>query len=118
LAAYRFFDWDALLGKLGGDADFVRQLLVVALRSNETVPAELREACATSDLPRLARLAHKVKGTAGDLVADALGSRAHEAELAARAGGPGAVDLNLELATALEVLLDDLRKAATSARGA
>ncbi|HEX6570797.1 MAG TPA: Hpt domain-containing protein [Steroidobacteraceae bacterium] len=112
---YRTFDQAALLEKLGGDREFVRSLLGVALRSNGSLPTELRNASAAADFATLARLAHKVKGTAGDLVAVALQSRAREAELAARASDPDAIGLNLELADTLDELLDELRSAA--ARG-
>lgn len=106
---YRTFDWDALLDKLGGDEEFVLGLLAVALRSNEPVPAELRAAAAGCDLATLARLAHKVKGTAGDLVAATLQARAREAEVAARGHEPDAVALNLALADALDALLEEVR---------
>ena len=106
---YTTFDWDALLEKLGGDEDFVLSLLGVALRSNEALPAQLREASAGGDLATLAKLAHKVKGTAGDLVAAPLQSRARDVELAARGQEPTAIALNLELADALERLLDEVR---------
>jgi HPt (histidine-containing phosphotransfer) domain-containing protein len=109
---YRTFDQAALLEKLGGDREFVRSLLGVALRSNGNLPTELRNASAAADFATLARLAHKVKGTAGDLVAVALQSRAREAELAARASDPDAIGLNLELADTLDELLDELRSAA------
>ena len=112
VTGYRTFDQAALLEKLGGDRDFVRTLLGVALRSNGNLPSELRNACAAADFATLARLAHKVKGTAGDLVAVALQSSAREAELAARAAEPDAIGLNLELADTLDEFLDELRSAA------
>ena len=106
---YATFDWCALIDKLGGDEDFVLGLLEVALRSNEPLPAELRAAGRAGDLGALARVAHKVKGTAGDLVALPLQSRAREAELAARSGEPAAIALGAGLADALEALLVELR---------
>lgn len=109
------FDRNALLAKLGGDEDFVRGLLAVALRTSGAVPAQLRAACAAADLDALAKLAHKVKGTAGDLVAEPLRVQARDAELAARGADPGAIALSLDLADALERLLVDLRHASTGA---
>jgi HPt (histidine-containing phosphotransfer) domain-containing protein len=103
------FDWDALVDKMGGDADFVRSLLGVAVRSNEALPDELRRASCGHDFAGLARLAHKIKGTAGDLVATQLQSRARDTELAARAADPSAIGLGLALAEVLERLLDELR---------
>ena len=105
------FDRNALLAKLGGDDEFVRGLLGVALRTSGTLPTDLRNACAAADFTALARIAHKVKGTAGDLVAEPLRAQARDAELAARAADPGAIELNLALADALDGLLEDLRRA-------
>lgn len=106
---YGTFDRRALLEKFGGDKEFVRGLLEVVLRSSGPLPAALRDACAQADFASLAGLAHKVKGTAGDLVATALQTRAHDAELAARAREPGAVGLNRELADELELVLEEIR---------
>lgn len=103
------FDWSALLDKLGGDEEFVKSLLAVALRSSGPLPGELRAACAQADLPALARLAHKVKGTAGDIVAEPLRERARVAEMAAREGAADAVGLNLQLADAVDEFLEELR---------
>lgn len=105
----RTFDWDALLDKLGGDEEFVGSLLGVALRSNASMPADLRAACAAANYGELARLAHKVKGTAGDLVAVSLQDRAREAELSAREAGPEALQLGLGLADAVDDFLSELR---------
>ena len=105
----RTFDWDALLDKLGGDEDFVGSLLGVALRSNASMAADLRAACAAANYSELARLAHKVKGTAGDLVAIGLQDRAREAELSAREAKPESLPLGLRLADALDDFLSELR---------
>ena len=75
--------------------------------------------CATAgaraDFASLAGLAHKVKGTAGDLVATGLQARAREAEHAARSADPGAIGLNLDLADQLEELLEEIRTAVAGA---
>jgi HPt (histidine-containing phosphotransfer) domain-containing protein len=112
---YRTFDGAALLDKFGGDEGFVRGLLAVVLRTGESWPTQLREAGARSDLASLAALAHKVKGTAGDLVAADLQARARDAELAARAADPAAVGLGHALADTLEVTLAEIRTAVTEA---
>lgn len=104
------FDLAALLAKLGGDESFVRSLLGIALRSSESLPDELRAACAQGDYAGLARLAHKVKGTAGDLVAEALRERALAAEIAAREAHPDALALGLDVAGGLDALLEELRR--------
>jgi HPt (histidine-containing phosphotransfer) domain-containing protein len=113
VTTYSTFDWNALLERLGGDAEFVRGLLGIALRSSAGLPDELRDACAAADFERLAWLAHKVKGTAGDLVAEPLRVRAQDAEIAARDGDAGAMEQNRALADALDALLADVREACT-----
>ena len=118
VAEYRTFDAQALLDKFGGDEEFVRSLLDVTLRASGTVPRDLRAACAAADFESLARLAHKVKGTAGDVVATTLQARAREAELAARAAEPGAIALNLELADTLDEFLGEARGAIGPTSGA
>jgi HPt (histidine-containing phosphotransfer) domain-containing protein len=105
----RLFDWNALLEKLGGDQVCVRSLLGIALRSSAPLPDELRHASAQADFASLARIAHKVKGTAGDLVAEGLRNRARDTELAARESNPDASRLGLKLADALDALLAELR---------
>ena len=109
--------WAFAKEKFGGDEEFVRSLLGVTLRSSDSVPAELRSACAAADFATLASLAHKVKGTAGDIVATALQSRAREAELAARASDPGAIALNLELADTVDEFLGEVRSAVARSSG-
>ncbi len=85
-------------------------LAIRASRASAAAPAELRAACAAADLPLLARVAHKVKGTAGDLSAEPLREQARAAELAARAGGADAVQKNLGLADAVDAFLAELRE--------
>ena len=103
------FDWNRLLEKFGGDQALVRTILAIAVRTSEQMPGELRSASALADFAGLARIAHKVKGTAGDLVAAELRDRARDTELAARASDPTALVLGLQLAEALEALLIELR---------
>jgi len=111
------FDHRALLDKFGGDDEFVRSLLGVTLRSSGTLSTELRNACAAADFATLATLAHKVKGTAGDIVATPLQARAREAELAARASEPSAIGLGLELADTLDEFLAEVRTAVSRPPG-
>jgi HPt (histidine-containing phosphotransfer) domain-containing protein len=117
VTAYRFFDWAALVDKFGGDEEFVRSLLGVTLRASGSLPAELRNACAAADFATLAGLAHKVKGTAGDIVATALQFQARDAELAARATDADAIGMNLQLADTLEEFLGEVRGAMARTSG-
>jgi HPt (histidine-containing phosphotransfer) domain-containing protein len=103
------FDRRALAGKFGGDEALVRGLLEIALRTSRRLPGELRDASARGDCAGLARLAHTVKGTAGDLVAVELCNRARDTERAARESNPTAPALGVQLADAVDVLLADLQ---------
>jgi len=105
------FDRQALIDKLGGDAEFVHGLLAVALQSNERMPGELRAAADRADCDAIARLAHKVKGTAGDIVATILRERAAGAEMAARLDAADAAALASALADEVDALLAELRLA-------
>lgn len=111
LLRFTTFDRQALVVKLGGDAEFVRGLLAVALQSNERMPGELRAAADRADCDAIARLAHKVKGTAGDLVATVLRERAAGAEMAARLHAGDAAALARALADEVDALLAELRLA-------
>jgi HPt (histidine-containing phosphotransfer) domain-containing protein len=108
------FEWHALLDKLGGDEVFVSGLVAVALRSNVAMPADLRAAADAGDFDRMMRLAHKIKGTAGDLCAPALREQAGRAELAARDASGAAAALTRGLADAVDALLGDLRRIAAT----
>ena len=111
MTSFNTFDPPGLLEKFGGDGEFVRSLLGVTLRSSGTLPTDIRNACAAADFATLATLAHKVKGTAGDIVATTLQSQARAAELAARAADPGAIGLGLELADTVDEFLAEVRSA-------
>ena len=109
MAASGSIDWDALLAKLGGDAGVLRELLEVVIATHQTAPDDLRAASRQEDFAAIERLAHRTKGTAGDLVAAQCLALGRATELAARNHEPAARDLVLQLADALEVLLRDVR---------
>jgi HPt (histidine-containing phosphotransfer) domain-containing protein len=109
-------DWDTLLARLGGDEAFVRALVAVALSSNEGTADVIRSACEQCDHATLAHIAHKTKGTAGDLVAEPVRSLALETEVAARSQDPQAFALGLQLAQAVDVLVVELRDRVAASR--
>ncbi|MEO0035910.1 MAG: hypothetical protein RLZZ501_1933, partial [Pseudomonadota bacterium] len=86
------FDPAGLLARHGGRRDFVRRLAAAVVASHRDTPAVLRAAAAEGAGDRLAALAHSLKGTAGNVGAEALGALAAEVERAARAGRPGPVE--------------------------
>jgi HPt (histidine-containing phosphotransfer) domain-containing protein len=112
---YAHFDWPALVAKLGGDEVFARALLGVAQRSSAAMPADLRAAAAGTEFDAMARLAHKVKGTAGDICANQLRAVASAAEQAARQGSPESPARLRDVADHLDGLLRDLESVAAAA---
>lgn len=114
-SGYRLVDWSALVAKFGGDETIASTLLGIAHRSSTALPDDLRTAAAAADCATLARLAHKLKGTTGDICAHAVREQAAATELAARAESPAAVDRARDLADAVDALLHELQSAAAAA---
>lgn len=112
---YRLIDWPALVDKFGGDEATAAMLLGIALRSTAALPADLRAAATAADCEAIARLAHKLKGTTGDICAPAVREQAAATELAGRAAAPDTPDRARELAGAVEALLLELQTASAAA---
>ena len=100
-------DWVRLEHRYSRHRNFIPRLLRIAAASLEQVPSLLRTAVAEGNLPELARIAHTVKGTCGELFAEPVAAGAAELEQAARAFQPDAVQLAEQLAgLALQVLVE------------
>lgn len=112
---YKNFDWSALVDKLAGDETFARALLAVAQRSSAAMPADLRAAASGSDFEVMARLAHKLKGTAGDICAASVREQAAAAEQSARQASPETAGQLRVLADSVDSLLLDLQSASVAA---
>jgi HPt (histidine-containing phosphotransfer) domain-containing protein len=106
--AASILDWSQLEFRYGSRPEFLNKLLGIALESQSESPAQIR-AAATIDLPRLAVLAHTLKGTAGFLFAHDLMAKARATEVAARAGAPDVANRAEALASALEAMLEEIR---------
>jgi|GEM_PF-1705913 len=108
-------DWDALLERYKGKPAFIRKLLDTVERVHQASPGELVQLAEAADqadnLERLAFLAHGMKGSAGNLMAEDLRSLAQETEHAAREGRVAdAKALSLRLSLAVEQLLADIQR--------
>ena len=101
-------DHEALLARYGGREDFVHRLIATVLSSQDGTARELREAIKTSDTAEIARLAHTVKGTAGNLAAPRLSSLATVTERAAKTNQPDTPILAERLAQSVDAMLADL----------
>jgi HPt (histidine-containing phosphotransfer) domain-containing protein len=112
-AKYRLADWPALVAKLGGDEANAATLLGIAQRSRVAMLADLRAAADAADFETMGRLAHKLKGTSGDICVPALREQAAATEPAARASSSETASRARDLADALDALLQELQAAAS-----
>jgi len=99
-------DWVALEKRFAARPAFVGRLGRMLLQSQSDTPASLREIAASGDLAQIAFVAHTLKGVAGNLMARPAESLARETEAAARESSPEAVRLAMQLAEALEAMIE------------
>ncbi|CCG42242.1 PAS domain S-box protein [Magnetospirillum molischianum] len=102
-------DWDALSRQYPGRESFVARLMAAVLHSHAGTPEALRQAGRAGQLAEISRIAHAVKGTAGNVFSESLRCRASETERAAlsdEASDPMA--LAEPLAQAVEALLAEI----------
>jgi CheY-like chemotaxis protein/HPt (histidine-containing phosphotransfer) domain-containing protein/anti-sigma regulatory factor (Ser/Thr protein kinase) len=114
----RLIDWAILLERFHGNREFIRKLAALSFETYAGSPANLRQLAQTGDVQALAFQAHRLKGSAGNLLAHELHTLASEAEDAARAGLAEAFSLALELADAVERVLAELEDYLRQAGGA
>jgi PAS domain S-box-containing protein len=84
------FDKAGFLGRLMGDEELAAEILVSFLGDMPCQIANLKCASEKSDAESVRRIAHTIKGAAGNTGATALEKAARRAEEAAHAGDPGA----------------------------
>jgi len=102
-------DWPYLEQRYATRPAFLNKITSIFLETNADAPARIR-AAAADDLPQLALLAHSLVGTAGFLLASDVVARAKATEVAARAGSPEVQSHAAALASALETILDEIRR--------
>ena len=83
-AAPAQFDPAELLDRLGGDEELMAEIITLFLDDSPRLRRELVASCDGGDAPALARLAHTIRGVAGNFGIAALGEAARELEVAAR----------------------------------
>jgi HPt (histidine-containing phosphotransfer) domain-containing protein len=70
--ALKIIDWDEAMVQVGGDRDFLNEVLQDLLAESETAENEIGEAIKTSDFSGVMKAAHRIKGSASYLCCDAL----------------------------------------------
>ncbi|BCU07886.1 response regulator [Allochromatium tepidum] len=103
-----WIDWQLLESRYAHNPDFIPRLLHAVLESNQGQADLLREAANQGNRDRLVFIAHRLKGTAGNLFAKSVHTLATETEKRARALDIEAPRLGLELADALDGLLTEI----------
>jgi two-component system, sensor histidine kinase and response regulator len=103
-----WIEWRALESRYAHNPNFIPRLLRAVLESNQDQANLLREAANQGDRDRLVFIAHRLKGTAGNLFAKSVHALATETEKRARALDIEAPRLALELADALDGLLAEI----------
>jgi len=83
---YMVFDHAAVLKRLGGDGDFLKELLSMCLREIPRQIAAVKDALACRDVLRLEREAHSLKGAVANVGAMGLRAAALDVEMAAKRG--------------------------------
>ena len=103
-------DWEALGARYHGKPAFIAKLLDTVERVHRETGLELTRVADEMDLERIAFLAHGLKGSAGNLMADGLRRLAMETEHAAREERAGeAVALARRLSQAVAMLMADIQ---------
>ena len=97
-------DWPALETRYRGKAAFIGRLMGMAIDSNKATLTQLCSAIEQRDYAELAAQAHKLKGTAGNLMAVHCHGLAQRTDMAARVSDPQALALAEELVGAVESL--------------
>ncbi|MBP8134340.1 MAG: Hpt domain-containing protein [Zoogloea sp.] len=100
--------WQDLESRYAGKPEFIRKLLGVFVNSQTPTVDELRVMAADGDTENLARLAHSLKGSAGNIMARDLMGLALETEHAARDKLPEAMGLACDLADRLNATLAEI----------
>ena len=83
------FDQEAALARVEGDEELLAELAGLFLEEAPGLLAQMREALAAGDAPRLERAAHSLKGSASNIDAPETTAAASALELLVRDGGIG-----------------------------
>jgi CheY-like chemotaxis protein len=103
-------DWVRLDQRHKGRKQFVDHLLGLTLTSLEHAPSLIRSAATAGDVTALIHLAHRVKGTCGELFANQVQAQASATEKAARASSPDAATKAEHLAALAERFLAEVKR--------
>ena len=72
LSDLKIIDWDEAMVQVGGDREFLNEVLQDLLAESRTAEEEIGEAIKTSDFSGVMKAAHRIKGSASYLCCEAL----------------------------------------------
>lgn len=101
-------DWTALEARYAAKPAFVNRLVGVFAASQQAMVEQIRSSARDGDFPALQRLAHSLKGSAGNIMANELMNLALRTEQAARDANPAAQSLGPGLADGLAAALAEI----------
>ena len=108
-----------LLDTIGGDREFLAELVDTYLGDSPTLFAELRGAIAAGDAVSARRAAHTLKSTSASFGANGLAAQCREIEAAAGAGELAGLEARVDVAAASYVDVEAaLRSAVTAGEAA
>ena len=97
--------WADLEARYQGRDAFIAKLLGIFTTAHGSFAVQMREFTATGNSSDVARLAHSLKSSAGNIMAMELMDLALRTEQAARRSAPEAMELALQLSDELEATL-------------
>ncbi|HZV54339.1 MAG TPA: PAS domain S-box protein [Rhodocyclaceae bacterium] len=103
-------DWLAQERRYPNRAEFVGRLMKMAVEGHAGDGKRLRALASSGDLDAIERLAHELKGVAGNLCAPEALTRAIRAMESARARNPEAIQRAQELAAAVDRMIEAFRQ--------
>ncbi len=101
-------NWADLEARYQGRDAFIARLLGIFTSSHASFSAQMREFTAAGNSAEVARLAHSLKSSAGNIMAMELMDLALRTEQAARRSAPEAMELALQLSDELETTLAEI----------
>lgn len=108
----RLFDLREVMDRIGGDKDFLAEIVEVFVADYPNQILSIREALAAGDAHIVERRAHSLKGAVGNFAATEAYDRAYELEKLGRAGDlTRAATVLASLEDALGELKDSLERA-------
>lgn len=103
-------DHNQLMKRFSGRKEFIAKLIRSALDHYRDTPGELIRCVEAGDLDGISRIAHGLKSTGGNLMAQRLRDEAQRAQTAGDNKDPAALDAGRELCATLGELLDECRQ--------